>query len=233
MFRIALKVCICVGLLPIGILTGAIVGALIAQVCYAMTPHFMEHLFFGKPSLTWVTNHPLLGVTFAGAFYFGVFGLVFSMLLGPVGLIFKLPREMIRQIGIAGLLIIACALFVGIAMSIYVALSKQKISVFHHVVTSMLPTGNILSLLPPLYMFYGTMIGAVFGAILAAMNMVRARYSGQSLKEYLLEGNFAIAMLISLVYPPNGLKIILLLAVAISFFLDWRLLSESPLTWTY
>lgn len=224
MKRIALKFSIFFIIQLPTLLLFSICGAILGWLCFNISPDFSVALH-GKSA----NGSPQLDAILVGAVFNGFLGLYVGVLTGLAALIFKEPREMLKKIVNSFSIDLSAAILFAL-LSIVYAMYLTKDGRLPHPAPDLFPRIHSIENFRAWYLFFGCETGLVIGFLISCGLIFRSRFIQPSSAGHV---STLFRPLTQLLYPPNGLKYLLLLVSILSFFWEFNFLGKISIFGTY
>ena len=202
--------------LPV-LLLFSVCGAILGWLCFKISPDFSVVLH-GKSA----NQSPQLEAILVGAIFTGTLGLCASIPTGLLALIFKEPREMLKKIVGAFSIDLSAAILFAV-LSIVYAIYLTKDGSLPHPDLNLFPGEYPINNLRAWSLFLGCETGLVVGFLISCGLMFRSRFIKPDTARSIPA---LFKQVIQLLYPPNGLKYLLLLVSILSLFWQFNFLGK-------
>lgn len=220
MTKIIIKITTALAAVLIVMLVGALLGFVIAYLCQIFSPGLTEAIL--ESLHVTIPHQGKAAVSIAYAIFFGPAAAFSFSIVAIASLLLPTAIEMRRQMLTATKIISLALVITMVGTVAYASLSTGRIlglEIMMRVITS----GDLKEQFRlGVYMAHSAFAGLFIGILLAVVNLIRFMRTNRTLDDYLLNGDSTLAKVVSLAYPFNGLKTVLITVTVIT--LGWQLL---------
>jgi hypothetical protein len=128
------KLAVYIAMVLFGIVLASAYGAIHNQLSYTISPEYFTRFKFIQFDLGWAFDHPRAGAAVVGVAATWWFGAALALVLGLFGFLFRTPKEMAQQLGMAYLLVVCVGFLTGLGGLVYafVTVNAESVAEFAH-----------------------------------------------------------------------------------------------------